>query len=140
MLSFCGLCSKRMLCLHWRSYPTLWDPMDCSPPGSSVHGIFQTRILEWVALSFFRDSSPAPPPPHPRYVPASPAFIGGGQVDSLPLHCPARVVGGGGSNILPLSYCPQPHTSAATLLKVKTIFFFFLASCGLRDLSLQTRD
>ena len=30
--------------------PTLCDPMDCSPPGSSVHGILQTRILEWVAF------------------------------------------------------------------------------------------
>ena len=36
---------------------TLWDPMDCSPPGSSVHGISQTRILEWVAISSFRGSS-----------------------------------------------------------------------------------
>ena len=33
---------------------TLWDPMECSPPGSSVHGILQARILEWVAM---------PPPP-----------------------------------------------------------------------------
>ena len=33
------------------------DPMDCSPPGSSVHGIFQARILEWVAISYFRGSS-----------------------------------------------------------------------------------
>ena len=32
--------------------PTLLDPMDCSPPGSSVHGIFQARILEWVAIAF----------------------------------------------------------------------------------------
>ena len=31
--------------------------MDCSPPGSSIHGIFQARILEWVAISFFRRSS-----------------------------------------------------------------------------------
>ena len=31
---------------------TLRDPMDCSPPGSSVHGIFQTRVLEWVAVAF----------------------------------------------------------------------------------------
>ena len=31
---------------------TLSDPMDCSPPGSSVHGIFQARVLEWVAISF----------------------------------------------------------------------------------------
>ena len=31
---------------------TLRDPMDCSPPGSSVHGIFQARVLEWVAIAF----------------------------------------------------------------------------------------
>ena len=31
---------------------TLRDPMDCSPPGSSVHGIFQARVLQWVAISF----------------------------------------------------------------------------------------
>ena len=35
-----------------QSCPTLCDPMDCSPSGSSVHGIFQARILEWVAISF----------------------------------------------------------------------------------------
>ena len=38
-------------------YPTLSDPMDCSPPVSSIHGIFQARILEWVAISFSRGSS-----------------------------------------------------------------------------------
>ena len=37
--------------------PTLCDPMDCSLPGSSIHGIFQARILEWVANSFSRRSS-----------------------------------------------------------------------------------
>ena len=36
-----------------QSYLTLSDPMDCSPPGSSVHGIFQARVLEWVAIAFF---------------------------------------------------------------------------------------
>ena len=36
---------------------TLCDPRDCSPPGSSVHGIFQARVLEWVAISFSRGSS-----------------------------------------------------------------------------------
>ena len=36
---------------------TLWDPMDCSLPGSSVHRILQARILEWVAISFSRGSS-----------------------------------------------------------------------------------
>ena len=37
--------------------PTLCDPMDCSPPGSSVHEILQARILEWVAIPFCRGSS-----------------------------------------------------------------------------------
>ena len=32
--------------------PTLSDLMDCSPPGSSIHGIFQARVLEWVAIAF----------------------------------------------------------------------------------------
>ena len=40
-----------------QSCPTLCDPMDCSPPGSSVHGILQARILVWVAISFSRGSS-----------------------------------------------------------------------------------
>ena len=35
-----------------QSCPTLSDPMDCSPPGSSVHGIFQARVLEWSAIAF----------------------------------------------------------------------------------------
>ena len=39
--------------------PTLCDPTDCSPPGSSVRGILQARILEWVAISFSRGSSQA---------------------------------------------------------------------------------
>ena len=46
-----------MLCLVAQLCLTLCDPMDCSPPGSSVHGIFQARILEWVAISFSRGSS-----------------------------------------------------------------------------------
>ena len=37
---------------------TLCKPMDCSPPDPSVHGIFQARILEWVAISYSRASSP----------------------------------------------------------------------------------
>ena len=35
-----------------QSCPTLSDPMDCSPPGSSVHRIFQARVLEWGAIAF----------------------------------------------------------------------------------------
>ena len=45
-------CSKLL-----RLCPTLWDPMDHSPPDSSVHRILQARILEWVAIPFFRGSS-----------------------------------------------------------------------------------
>ena len=35
-----------------QSCPTLCDPMDCSLPGSSIHGIFQARVLEWGAIAF----------------------------------------------------------------------------------------
>ena len=40
-----------------QSCPTLCDPMDCNLPGSSIHGIFQARVLEWAAISFSRGSS-----------------------------------------------------------------------------------
>ena len=50
------LCVFRMN-VFTQSCPTLCDPMDCSPPGSSVYGIFQARVLEWVAISFSRGSS-----------------------------------------------------------------------------------
>ena len=36
-----------------QSCPTLCDPIDSSPPGSSVHGIFQARVLEWGAIAFY---------------------------------------------------------------------------------------
>ena len=41
--------------VHAQLCPTLCDPMDCSPPGSSVHGIFQARILEWVPIAYSGD-------------------------------------------------------------------------------------
>ena len=51
-LGFQGVCAKLLqLC------STLCDPMDCSPPGSSVHGILQARMLEWVAMPSSRGSS-----------------------------------------------------------------------------------
>ena len=40
-----------------QSCPTFCDPMDYSPPGSSVHGIFQARVLEWGAIAFSKTSS-----------------------------------------------------------------------------------
>ena len=53
---------------------TLCDPMDCSPPGSSVHGILQARVLGWVAISFSRKY------PNPGVEPESPLL----HTDSLP--------------------------------------------------------
>ena len=44
-------------CSVTKSCPTLCYPVGYSPPGSTVHGIFQTKILEWVAVSFFREPS-----------------------------------------------------------------------------------
>ena len=44
-----------IICMHAQSCPTPWDPMDFRLSGSSVHGIFQARILEWVAISYSRD-------------------------------------------------------------------------------------
>ena len=51
MLLFVYLLKFTQSCL------TFCDPVDCSPPDSSVHGILQARILEWVAISFSRGSS-----------------------------------------------------------------------------------
>ena len=62
-----------------QSYPTLCDPMDCSLPSFSVHGILQARILEWIAISFFRRSSR----------PWSPTL----QADALPSEPPGALTG-----------------------------------------------
>ena len=51
------MCVCVYVCIHMKSevaqsYLTPYDSMDCSLPGSSIHGIFQARVLEWVAISF----------------------------------------------------------------------------------------
>ena len=51
------MCICAVLCLVSQSCPTLWDPMDYSPPRSSVCGIVQARILEWVSMPSTRGSS-----------------------------------------------------------------------------------
>ena len=51
-MGFPGCC-----CSVAKSWPTLCDPMDCNPSGSSVHGISQTGILGWVVISFSRESA-----------------------------------------------------------------------------------
>ena len=52
---------RQLSCLKWsevaQSCPTLCNPMDCSLSGSAIHGIFQARVLEWIAISFSRGSS-----------------------------------------------------------------------------------
>ena len=51
-ISFWTLRKKKKESEVAQSCPTLRDPMDCSLPGSSVHGIFQARVLEWGAIAF----------------------------------------------------------------------------------------
>ena len=70
----CETGMKETKALAAQSCPTLWDPMDGSPPGSSVRGILQARILDWVVICFSRDL------PDPGIKPRSPAV----QVDSSP--------------------------------------------------------
>ena len=60
--------SKVLFCCSViKSYPTLW-PVDCSLPGSSVHGISQARIMEWVGISFSRGSSRPKDRTHISYI------------------------------------------------------------------------
>ena len=76
---------EEILCyavLITQSCQTSCDPMDCSPPGPSVHEILQARILEWVAMPSSRGSSSSPP----RVQPTSPALQGG----SLPVVLPVK--------------------------------------------------
>ena len=68
------ICIYMYMCAQsFQSCPTLCDPVDHGPPGSSVHEILQARILKWVAISFSRGSS------WPRIEPGSPAL----QADQL---------------------------------------------------------
>ena len=71
------------LCLVTQWYPTLCDPVDCSPAGSSVHGILLARILEWVAMPSSRGYSQ--PRDQTCFLPLLPW-----QVGSLPLGLPGK--------------------------------------------------
>ena len=63
-------------CLVTQSCPTLCNSMDCSPPGSSVHGILQARILKWVAIPSSRGSSQPRDQTHLSHISWSPASAG----------------------------------------------------------------
>ena len=94
-----------------QSCPTLCDTMDCSPPGSSVHGILQARILERVTCC------PPGDLPDPGVKPTSPAL----QVDSLPLsHW--------GSPWLPVVF-PSYHFDTCRLCSVVPVPFSQLVIC-----------
>ena len=57
VFSTCVLSSQRFVCSVAQLCLSLCDPVDCSPPGSAVHGILQARILEWAAMPSSRGSS-----------------------------------------------------------------------------------
>ena len=75
-----------------QSCPTLCDPMACSLPGSSIHGIFQARVLEWGAIAFSRGSS------RPR----DRSQVSTSQTDALPSEPPGK----------PLEKCEEIRTTA----------------------------
>ena len=102
-----------LLCLVSQSCLTLCDPMDGSPPGSSVHGILQARILEWIAISFSRGSS------QPRDRTRSPAF----QVDSLPSEPPGKSKNTGMGSLSLLQGILLTLKSNWNLLKCRQILY-----------------
>ena len=93
-----------------QSCPTLCDPMDCSPPGSSVHGVLQARILEWVVVPFSRNLS------YPGIEPRSPAL----QADSLPSEPPGMPPG-----LKKCCWVQKSHLMAVGWEKLHGFFFFF---------------
>ena len=89
------------LCLVTQTCPTLCDSMECSPPGSSVHGIFQAIVLEWIDISFSRGSS------HPGTEPGYLSL----QTEALP------------SEPIDFNYCPSLDLSADNLSDKRHIPF-----------------
>ena len=95
----CVLCAQ--LC------PALWNPMDCSPPGSSVHGILQGRILEWDAISFSGGL------PSPRIEPPSLAF--------------PETAGGFFATVPPRETCSRPCTLTWFVDKSQCVDGYFVS-------------
>ena len=110
--------------------PTLRDPMDCSPPGSSVHGISQARTLEQVAISFSRGSS------QPRDRTHVLLRLLHWQVDSLPL----SHLGNGGSWKWPSSLCFCDKSVHWALHNVLKVFCRSSSQTGLQQDSWIYRD
>ena len=114
--------------------PTLCNPIDCSLPGSSIHGVFQVRVLDWVTISFSRGF------PNPEIKPRSPAL----QVDSLPcepagkplskglsIRFPAQV-GEAASKLVKLfAYCLNSNQPTPPSFLSEQSHYLFFANSGL---------
>ena len=87
--------------------------MDCSLPGSSVHGIFQARVPEWVAISFSRDL------PHSGIELRSPTL----PADALPSEPPGKPLGG--NKHLRSGFMVSACDELRSLRDIKDLFFFF---------------
>ena len=100
-----------MCVLVTQAYLTLCDRMDCSLPDSSVHGTFQARILQWVAISFFRDLSDI------RIKPRSPALQADSSLSEPPgkPQAPFPI-------IINLSWTAEPNAQASRLSQWNDLF------------------
>ena len=78
--TYSEICTQPNAVLRHSSRQSLCNPMDCSPPGSSVHGILQARILEWITMPSSRDL------PNPGIEPRSLSL----RADSLPSEPPGK--------------------------------------------------
>ena len=123
MQIFCTLCLCVCVCvcvcvrartrLAAQLCPTLCNPIDCTLPGSSVHGILQARILEWVAMPSSGDL------PHPGIKPRSPAL----QVDSLLSEAPGKLKNTGEGNLSLLQGIFPTQESNSGLLNCRWILY-----------------
>ena len=102
-----------------QSCPALWDPVDCSPPGFSIHETLQARILEWVVIPFSRGSS------QPRYWTWVSHIVGRllseptGKSFELPYDPAIPLLGIHSEKIIPKDTC-NPVFTAALFTKVRT--------------------
>ena len=120
--SLCLEVPVRVRAKSLQSCPTLYDPLDCSPPGSSVHGILQTRKLEWVAVP---SSSPSPhsvqslsrvrifATPRMAAHQVSLSISNSGELAQTPVHpvCDAIWVS---SSVVPFSSCLQSSSASGS--------------------------
>ena len=114
ILSTCRWVGSPGLCIYLavQLCPTLYDPIDCSPPGTSVHGILQVRILEWM-------SCPPGDLPKPGIEPRSPAL----QADSLPAEPPGKPKNTGVGSLSLFQQIFPKQGSDPGLLHCRQIFY-----------------